>query len=254
MKRQPTRRISVFALSALLLTLLPLTLWAQGAPVSEASVANVSTPYAPPQAKTLLTGLPQFGIGVRLGWMINTDPGRDLIVEEGALGEYGLHIDALLLADTLLADRLRVGLEWRMSDNGSVPFFGTFRADFQAHHLMLTADYSVQVLPMLAPYIHIGAGAAFYDLSIGGDVSLESSDNWLFTSYGALGLELSFGTDWQTGLRLEVGHSLRASPSFVMNGKKSTPEDADEMAVVGTRLGSIPMSDWLSTLEVFLRY
>jgi len=245
-------------LLSILASFLFLLLWAPAAHAGPPIITDAKQdPLVEPRAEPgrSHSWFPEFGVGTRIGVFFASNHQRDPLFAGDAIPTVSLIADVQPFESLLLGkDRLRLGLEWLMVANSADPLYFIFETNYQENHLMITADYGLHLTDWLTPYVRAAAGVAFYDLAIKGDSSLSADDYWLFSSQGAVGIELVAKWDVSVGFRTEVGHTLRAEPSFTLSRSGSTPEEQASMPVQGTELGSLPVDGWLWTQELFIRF
>ena len=194
---------------------------------------------------------PNFDLGVRISMLYSADASRDAFFENDYFTSTGIEVSMAPLPGLLFdEDELRVGLEWSPGYQDNSIFYSE-NAEYQDDHFFLTLDYGVEFFGFLTPYARLGIGTAFYEVDIAG---FESEANWLFSGYGALGIEAA--PDWflSPGIRFELGHTLRQDPEFTLTASQDTPEEEEEMSLEGANIGTLSTNGLLFTTQLFLRY
>lgn len=205
---------------------------------------------------------PSIGVGGRTLVQVNTDRSQDPVSISDSFMLSGLYVDVEPIRDLLAsAGRLRLGIEWQYN-NSYADLFGVLGGNLSGHHLLGTIDYGYELTPWLALYGRGSFGVAFYDLTIEADANLEADDYGLFSGYAGGGVEFLVPyTFWggepnddTLGARLEAGHTFRADPSFTVTRSHTTPEDAEDMPLIGAELGDIDVNGWYVGLDFFGRF
>lgn len=222
---------------------------------------------------------PSIGVGLRIEALNIEDEQRDPISGVDTLPVIGVMAD-IEPARGLIPGRLRVGLEYNYLGEESTTLFQTLEADWSEHHILATVDYGWEVTDYLVPYAKVTLGLGFYEVGVEDFVAarLEATDYGLFSGSAGAGLELLFpysfwgsaaepsgdNTDVSDaevsvgdnsfGLRLELGHTFRQNPEFVVEQSHDTPEEAEEIPLEGARLGTLPVNGLYFSVDFFVRF